>query len=157
VRDSQQKKVYDAEAAAFARDPDLVWFGSVRAAQRAANEVTRSRLWKALDGPAFVLIKATRSDAKHSMALPWRNEILLDMKQPSYQILLHELAHVALWNIDKRAADHGPEFVLILRRLIEDNMSVEQRIEFDKQLDARRAKYGLNGNTKVQNKLCNTR
>jgi hypothetical protein len=123
-RDTQRSKLYDSEHQVFRYDRD---FTTVRQAQKWSNSITGSRWWKGLGGPSFVLIKQTRSDANTSTALGRRNEIKLAPGMMSKWVLLHELAHIAMFHIARNRPSHGPEYALVYRRLIEEFLGDEWR------------------------------
>jgi hypothetical protein len=139
-RDSQKNRLYRAEHGTFkyARE-----FETVREAQRWSNSVTGSRWWRALGGPSFVLIKAARADARTSTAWARSNEIKLAPSMFVRWVLLHELAHIALFHIARNGASHGPEFALIYRRMISEFLSDDER----RRLDAAFEKEGVGYST----------
>lgn len=139
-RDSQKSRVYTSESQVFRYDTD---FKTVREAQKWANSVTGSRWWKGLGGPPkFVLIKQGRSDAYSSSASGQRNEIRLAPSMFSKWVLLHELAHIALFNIARNRPSHGPEYTLIYCRLIEEFLGDEWRQHIGLAFDRNGVKVG---------------
>lgn len=121
-RDSQRRKLYESEHAVFQYDRD---FTTLRQAQKYSNSITGSRWWRGLGGPAFVLIKQGRSDSNTSTALGRRNEIRLAPGMFSKWVLMHELAHIAMWHINRKLPSHGPDYALLYRRLVEQYLGSE--------------------------------
>ena len=152
MRDSQVTKVYTAERAMwfeedgtmigdrFYRHPHLD-FETPRELQQFVNEVTRSRFWKQGGGRVMVHAKANNRWSGYARGRivqidvpPW------GMQKPT---VLHELTHSLAYTLVPRAADHGPEFMLIFRRLIEEHMGDDVRRQFDLVLEEHRVKWGI--------------
>jgi predicted SprT family Zn-dependent metalloprotease len=78
-----------------------------------------------------VLIKGTRSDAYTSTALGRRNEIHLAKTGMINWVLMHELAHIAMFHIDRNRPSHGPDYAAVYRRLVGRFISDEYRRNLD--------------------------
>lgn len=138
-RDSQRVKVYRAEWGTFKYTTD---FTTVRQAQKYANSVTSSRWYRRLGGPKFVLVKPARSDSNTSTAWAERNEIRLATDGFSKWVVLHELAHIAMWHVNRRLPAHGQDFALVYRRMIEEFLGDEQRALLAEAYDREGVKAG---------------
>lgn len=138
-RDPQRKKLYAAEDATFPRG---VEFSSVRAAQTRANELTNLPVWRALGLPRFVLISPSKREDGASWTDIEANRIHLSKQSMNEAVILHELTHIAMAELeDDSLDDHGPEYVHLLRRLVEDMHGDEIRAAFDLELEARGVKW----------------
>lgn len=152
MRDSQRTKLYAAERAMwFEVDGTMIGdrfyqhpfldFDTPRELQQFVNTVTRSRFWKSVGGRSMVHAKANNrwsSGARGRVTQldvpPW------GMQKPT---VLHELAHSLAYTMVPSKPDHGQEFVLIFRRLIENHMGDDVRRKFDLQLEEHRVKWGI--------------
>lgn len=140
-RDSQRNKLYSAEHDSFyVHTQD---FGTIRHAQKYSNSITGSRWWRGLGGPTFVLIKEARSDSGYSTAWGNRNEIRLARRHQQKWVLIHELAHIAMWHLAKNQPAHGAEYALIYRRLVEEFLGDDAR----KKLSNAYEQHGVKSNT----------
>ena len=151
-RDNQKEKVYRAERETFSEwDEDAATLVDLREAQAYSNKVTSSSLYRNLGGPSFVLVKDGRSRRRAGMVGP--TTIALPKWARQEAMVIHELTHVLLHHIDRRAASHGPEFVLLFRRLVEDQLGEDMRQKYDKFAEQHHVRWGVNGSMRLANKL----
>ena len=62
------------------------------------------------------------------------------MQRPS---VLHELAHSLMTQLAPKTADHGPEYVLVYRRMIEEHMGEDVRRQLDLKYEEHGVKWGI--------------
>lgn len=152
ARDSQVSKLYAAESDMWFNE-DETWrgdrrhrhpyidFDTPRELQQFVNQVTSSRFWKQCGGRSMVHAKANNRWTNDAAARetqidipPWA------MTKPT---VLHELTHSLMYRLSYRSASHGPEFVLVFRRLIEEHMGEEVRQQLDLQLEEHGVRWGI--------------
>lgn len=141
-RDSQRSKVYRAERAAFATNNGRfpIEFKTVKQAQAFVNRVTKSAFWIEAEGRSFVHLKPV---PHRQYARGGERQIEIPPWAMNRAVILHELAHALLLQVDWQDDSHGPGFVLIYRRLLEQHVSDEARRLFDAYADVENVKSGL--------------
>ena len=129
-RDSQRKKLYTAEWDVFNPDrtaltPD---FTTLREAQQFVNRTVASPFWKKTCSRRQVTVK----NEGRVWARGYRYFITAPAITWLRWILLHELAHVWIQNVhSKELPGHGPDFVMVYRRLLEIEYGQETLKQFD--------------------------
>lgn len=151
TRDSQVSRLYAAEIETWFSDHTWVgerWyrhppldFDNPRELQQFVNKVTGSKFWRQAGGRAMVHAKANnrwsnfaRGREQQMDIPPWA------MTKSS---VLHELTHSLMFRLAPRTAYHGPEFVLVFRRLTEEHMGTESRRTFDLVLESHGVRWGI--------------
>lgn len=147
MRDSQRSKVYLSERITWRLPPEGVvrtsqgWpkdFDSIQEVQAFVNHVTTSPFWKQVGGRQFV---HARPVVNRSIAKGWAHAIDIPEWAYSKVVILHELAHSLTMGVVYNVAAHGPEFVLIFRRLIEQELGADERRRFDVNADEQRVSW----------------
>lgn len=152
ARDTQREKVYRAERDTFGHwKPGFATLEDLRESQQYANRVTSSKVWRELGGPPFVLVKDGRSRTRAAMV--GRTAIAVPRWARSEAMILHELTHIMMFKVDRWAAYHGPQFVLMMRVLVEAHLGLEERQRYDHALEYHRAKWGIDGSDRLQRTL----
>lgn len=148
-RDNQRLKLYRTEREVFHKNHGSfpVDFETAREVQQYVNKVTRSKFWKGMGGRQFVHARLVNGNRRYARG--WSTRIELPPWAKSRIIILHELSHSLKESISGRSQSHGPEFVLIYRRLIEQEYGQEIRAEFDHAAERNHVRWGLNGNSAI--------
>ncbi len=152
MRDSQVSKVYRAEVAMW-RNKEGTWVGNARYGhppidfdtprelQQFVNKVTRSQFWKRCGGRPMVHAKA--NNRWYNNAHARAQQLDIPPWAMTKSTVLHEMTHALSYRLMRKAADHGPEFVLVFRRLVEEHMGEDVRRQFDLHLEEAGARWGL--------------
>lgn len=131
ARDTQRQRVYYSEHQVM----DLFRILSHRQSQIFVNQVTTSFSWcSVVPYTRSVPVMLRPRYAKSSMANVVVGSIEMEIGMLDHLTLLHELAHLALyWNQPRssRFADHGPEFVYILRILAKEHLTRKQFLAWE--------------------------
>jgi len=153
TRDNQRRKVYEAEYYAFNRAGDSPAEFTLKEAQKFVNRISSRGLYQKLGGPRGVIVKSNpRRRTMSMMVSPFAIE-LADGWGYNKDVILHEMTHVLIYHVSRRSAHHGLEFVLLYRRLVEQEMGIEQRRKLDLGLEKYGAKWGVNGSEWLKKKL----
>lgn len=118
--------MYRAEHITFGRPKD---FETINDVQKYVNRVTRSKFWKQAGGRPFVLVKQVPNNQN---ARGWRERIHVPQWGFGKPVVLHELAHSLAYTLDMSEPHHGGLFVLLFRRLIEQELGIDERRRFDR-------------------------
>lgn len=103
-------------------------FETIKEVQTYVNQVTRSPFWIGARGRRFVHVKPVPN---RNVARGWVSKIEIPEWAYSKVVVLHELAHGLAEYLDRNSAPHGPAFVLVFRRLIEQEFGIEERQRYD--------------------------
>ena len=132
MRDSQRAKLYKADDIVFHYKGNGVPYEtdilSIQDCQAFANKVTRSPIWKAMKGKPFIHVKPVR---QRLYARSWLATIEIPPWAHYRAMVLHELSH-SIVEKTWRDAVHGPRYVFVYRRLIEQEFGIESRQTFDR-------------------------
>lgn len=151
-RDNQRQRVYTTEQKVFGYTLNMdAEFPVLRDAQQYVNLVTSSKLWRKVGGPPFVLVKDGRG--RRTAAMVGMTAISLPLWARTRPVILHELSHILTTHLDRRVADHGPEFVQIYRMLIENQLGRDVRIEYDNVAEELRVRWGVSGSSRIRETL----
>jgi len=154
VRDSQKAKLYAAERAMWYEDEETlvgdryyshppIDFKTPRELQLFVNRVTATKFWKQCGGRTMVQAKANNRWINGARGREMQIEIPpWAMTKPT---VLHELTHSLTYRVAgaRTGAIHGPEFVLLLRRLIEEHLGDDERRQFDIKLEEQGVRWGI--------------
>ena len=140
-RDSQKSKLYTAERDVFhgLNGKFPIEFDTIKEAQAFTNKTTRSPLWKKLGGRAFV--HARQINRNNQYARGWINGIELPPWAMGRPVILHELSHGLNGTLGNGVEHHGPEFVFLYRKLIEQEYGDDMRRQFDLAAEARGVRW----------------
>ncbi len=145
-RDSQKNRFYDTERRSFREVGGYPMdFPTDRDIQLFVNEVTGSKFWKTMGGRP-VIVKPTKRN--NESARGWHQQIKIPPWARTKCVVLHELSH-SLVGYQLLDYTHGPEFVLVYRRLIEEHMGLLARQTFDHEAEILNVKWGI-GNLSPQ-------
>jgi hypothetical protein len=124
-------------------------FETVRDVQQYVNSITKSPFWKEMGGVNFVRVKPV---SNRNNARGWISFVEIPPWAYSKPVILHELAHSLTAKLDLSAPDHGPLFVLLFRRLIEQELGIDERRRFDLNAERERVSWSpRNFGTILQN------
>ncbi len=152
ARDTQKEKFYRAERGVFGYwEDDSATLEDLREAQQYANRVTSSKVWLQLGGPRFVLVKDGRS--RRRAAMVGATAIAVPRWARQEAMILHELTHILMFRLDKKAAYHGPQYVLMFRVLVESMLGLDKRLELDHALEEGGVRWGIDGSNRLQTTL----
>ncbi|RKZ95672.1 MAG: hypothetical protein DRQ40_03050 [Gammaproteobacteria bacterium] len=115
-------------------------FDSVEDVQAYVNAVTKSKFWKEAGGRQFVHVAPVPD---RQWARGWYNKIELPRWAYSKVVILHELAHSLALQHDYHDATHGPAFVFLFRRLIEQELGADERARYDRVAEVNGVKWGV--------------
>lgn len=141
-RDTQKSKVYRAERITWARgEPSRMPldFSTIKECQAFVNRVTKSKVWKSMNGRQFIHVKPV---PENRWARGWHDKIELPAWAFGKVVILHELAHSIVLRIDWQNGTHDGDFVHIFRQLIEQELGIDERRRFDRVAEEGGVKWG---------------
>lgn len=103
-------------------------FDTIKEVQTYVNQVTQSTFWIGARGRRFVHVKPVPN---RNVARGWVTKIEIPEWAYSKVVVLHELSHGLAESLSSFSAAHGPEFVLVFRRLIEQEFGMAERQRYD--------------------------